>query len=145
MHWLSLTFHFLKIVQGSVSSIMSVCFCLFSLCSVDTSLGKKEKRVNVWSLIQRRLLTSQNKEWKGRLVGTKGKWHLQTEQRAKRYFPSPSLSLSNSHYRFHQNCSFICCHSGRGPCWEFPEETALHALFVIPFKRLKNSRGIPEI
>lgn len=83
MLWLSLTFHFLKIIQGSVSSITSVCVWLFSLCSVDTSLGKKEKRVNVWSLTQRRLLTSQNKEWKGRLVGTKGKCHLKTEQRAK--------------------------------------------------------------
>lgn len=117
--WLSLTFHFLNIIQDSVSSITSVCVSLFSLCSVDTSLGKKEKRVNVWSLTQRRLLTSQNKEWKGRLVGTKGKCHLKTEQRAKdislHSFPS-TLSLCNSHYRFHQNCSFICCHSGGGPC-----------------------------
>lgn len=37
-------------------------------CWTGTSLGKKEKRVDEWSLTQKHLSASQNKEWKDRLV-----------------------------------------------------------------------------
>lgn len=50
-----------------------ICLCWFWYdCSTDTSLGKRERHANVWSLTQRHPLASRNKEWKDRSVRVEG-------------------------------------------------------------------------
>lgn len=57
-----------------MSNIMHDCCCVCLLVSsTDTSLGKKEKHADVWSLTQRHLSTFQNKALKDRLVRIKSK------------------------------------------------------------------------
>lgn len=49
-------------------------FACFPHWSSDTSLVKKERHANVWSLTQRHQSTSLNKEWKDKLVRLESKF-----------------------------------------------------------------------
>lgn len=133
------------VIMCFVSNKM-ICLCWFwHDCSTDTSLGKKERHANVWSLTQRHPLASRNKEWKDRLVRIESIITSGGSENLNSLHPLHLLPVSYSYHSSPQVCSLICGHTSRGPCGKFSEKAAVHTLPVIPLEPSQDSRRIPKI